>query len=61
MDREGAPRLLAGGNPQIAKGVGETPVRAYIAAMPGWKADVGAWLDSAISGSVVPAFVLCFV
>jgi hypothetical protein len=34
------PRLLAGGNPQIVKGDGHGPVRAYIAAMPGWKRDV---------------------
>jgi hypothetical protein len=31
------PVLLAGGNPQIAKGYGDAPVQAYIAAMPGWK------------------------
>ena len=42
------PRLLAGGNPQIAKGDGDTPVRAYIAAMPGWKGDVGRHLDALI-------------
>ena len=35
------PTLLAGGNPQIAKGDGDAPVQAYIAAMPGWKSDVG--------------------
>lgn len=29
--------LLAGGNPQIARGDGDAPVQAYIAAMPGWK------------------------
>ena len=29
------PALLAGGNPQIAKGDGDAPVQAYIAAMPG--------------------------
>ena len=33
--------LLSGGNPQIAKGYGDAPVQAYIAAMPGWKRDVG--------------------
>ena len=37
-----APTLLSGGNPQIAKGDGDAPVQAYIAAMPGWKRDVGA-------------------
>ena len=40
-----APRLLAGGNPQIPKGEGNGPVQAYIAAMPGWKQDVGGRLD----------------
>lgn len=41
-------RLLSGGNPQIAKGDGEAPVRAYIAAMPGWKRDLGERLDTLI-------------
>lgn len=41
-------RLLAGGNPQIAKGYGDAPVQAYIAAMPGWKRDVGHRLDALI-------------
>jgi len=40
--------LLSGGNPQIAKGEGETPVQAYIAAMPGWKKSVGRRLDALI-------------
>jgi hypothetical protein len=35
------PALLAGGNPQIAKADGDAPVQPYIAAMPGWKRDVG--------------------
>ncbi|MCA8960036.1 MAG: DUF1801 domain-containing protein [Planctomycetes bacterium] len=39
------PALLAGGNPQIAKGDGDGPVRDYLAAMPGWKRDVGQRLD----------------
>lgn len=43
-----APRLLSGGNPQIAKGDGDAPVQAYIAAMPGWKRAVGARLDTLI-------------
>ena len=30
--------LLSGGNPQIAKGDGDAPVQAYIAAMPGVEA-----------------------
>jgi hypothetical protein len=42
------PRLLAGGNPQIAKGDGEEPVQAYLTAMPGWKQDVGRRLDALI-------------
>jgi hypothetical protein len=44
--------LLSGGNPQIAKGYGEAPVQAYIAAMPGWKRDVGRRLDAIISRTV---------
>jgi hypothetical protein len=47
------PALLAGGNPQIAKGYGDAPVAAYIAAMPGWKRDVGRRLDALIT-RVVP-------
>ena len=47
------PVLLSGGNPQIAKGYGEEPVQAYIAAMPGWKSDVGRRLDTLI-GKTVP-------
>ena len=42
------PTLLSGGNPQIAKGYGDAPVQAYIAAMPGWKRDVGRRLDALI-------------
>ena len=42
---EPAPRLLSGGNPQIPKGEGDEPVRAYIAAMPGWKRSLGERLD----------------
>ncbi len=41
-------KLLSGGNPQIPKGDGDEPVRAYIAAMPGWKRDVGRRLDELI-------------
>ncbi len=41
-------KLLAGGNPQIAKAEGDAPVEAYIAAMPGWKRDVGRRLDALI-------------
>jgi hypothetical protein len=46
------PKLLAGGNPQIAKGEGNVPVRAYIAAMPGWKKAVGRRLDRLIVRTV---------
>jgi hypothetical protein len=46
------PVLLSGGNPQIAKADGDAPVQAYIAAMPGWKRDVGRRLDSIIVRSV---------
>jgi hypothetical protein len=46
------PALLAGGNPQIAKGDGDAPVQAYIATMPGWKRDVGRRLDSLIVRTV---------
>jgi hypothetical protein len=44
--------LLAGGNPQIAKADGDAAVQAYIAAMPGWKRDVGRRLDALISRNV---------
>ena len=53
QSRRGAkPALLAGGNPQIAKGEGDAPVQAYIAAMPGWKRDVGRHLDALIARAV---------
>ena len=42
------PVLLSGGNPQIAKADGDAPVQAYIAAMPGWKSEVGRQLDALI-------------
>ncbi|WP_281872803.1 DUF1801 domain-containing protein [Brachybacterium paraconglomeratum] len=42
------PRLLSGGNPQIPKGDGPEPVAAYIAAMPGWKRELGERLDALI-------------
>ncbi len=47
-----APKLLSGGNPQIAKGEGDGPVQAYIAAMPGWKQAVGQRLDALIEQAV---------
>jgi hypothetical protein len=42
------PKLLSGGNPQIPKGEGNGPVQDYIAAMPGWKRNVGERLDDLI-------------
>jgi hypothetical protein len=50
-DNEG-PRLLSGGNPQLPKGEGDGPVQDYIAAMPGWKRDVGERLDDLIVRTV---------
>ena len=50
--RAAKPALLAGGNPQIAKADGDAPVQAYIAAMPGWKRDVGRRLDALIARTV---------
>jgi hypothetical protein len=47
-----APTLLSGGNPQIPKGHGDAPVEAYIAAMPGWKRDLGHRLDALIVEAV---------
>jgi Uncharacterized conserved protein len=44
--------LLSGGNPQIPKGDGDASVQAYIAAMPGWKRDVGRRLDAIIERTV---------
>jgi hypothetical protein len=50
--RVAKPALLSGGNPQIAKAYGDAPVQAYIAAMPGWKRDVGRRLDALIVATV---------
>ena len=44
--------LLSGGNPQIAKGDGDAPVQAYIAAMPGWKREIGARIDALVTAAV---------
>jgi hypothetical protein len=44
--------LLSGGNPQIAKADGDAPVQAYIAAIPGWKRDIGQRLDALVVASV---------
>jgi hypothetical protein len=46
------PVLLSGGNPQIAKADGDAPVQAYIAAMPGWKSEIGRRLDALIVRAV---------
>src|SRR3954469_22532463 len=46
------PKLLSGGNPRIAKADGDAPVQAYIAAMPGWKRDIGTRLDALIVRNV---------
>lgn len=43
-----AVRYLSGGNPQVTKAEGDAPVQAYIAAMPGWKSDLGRRLDALI-------------
>jgi hypothetical protein len=45
-------KLLSGGNPQIAKGDGDAPVQAYIAALPGWKRELASRLDALIVRSV---------
>lgn len=46
------PTLLAGGNPQIPKADGDAPVQAYLAAMPGWKRDIGRRLDALVTRTV---------
>lgn len=46
------PKLLTGGNPQIAKAEGDAPVQAYIAAMPGWKRAVGRKIDTIVTRTV---------
>ena len=45
-------KLLAGGNPQIAKADGDAPVQAYIDAMPARKRAIVRWLDALIVRSV---------
>jgi hypothetical protein len=50
--KDTTPKLLSGGNPQIAKGDGDAPVQAYIAAMPGWKRDAGRRLDALVVRNV---------
>ncbi len=48
----GKPKLLSGGNPQIAKSHGDAPVQAYIAAMPEWKRDIGRRIDAIVTRAV---------
>jgi hypothetical protein len=50
--KQAKPRLLSGGNPQIAKGVGSAPVRAYIAAIPGWKRKTARQVDALVTRTV---------
>ena len=45
-------KLLAGGNPQIPKGVGDGPVQDYIGTMPGWKQGIGEQVDDLIEQTV---------
>jgi hypothetical protein len=52
MAEDAEPKRLSGGNPQIAKGHGDAPIQAYIAAMPGWKRQVGGRLDALIEAAV---------
>ncbi|MCA0275726.1 MAG: DUF1801 domain-containing protein [Proteobacteria bacterium] len=52
MARDAAPKLLSGGNPQIAKGYGDAVVQSYIDAMPGWKQDIGRHLDALVTEAV---------
>jgi hypothetical protein len=47
-----ATRVLSGGNPQIAKGFGDEPVRAYIAGVPGWKQEIARWVDAVVTRAV---------
>jgi hypothetical protein len=44
--------LLSGDNPQIAKGFGDEPVAAYIAAVPGWKQAIVAAIDRFVVNEV---------
>jgi hypothetical protein len=50
--KKGEVRLLSGGNPQIAKGSGDAPVQAFIAALPGWKGPVAKRIDQLITRAV---------
>jgi hypothetical protein len=46
------PVLLSGGNPQIPKGYGDGPVQAYLAAIPGWKRELGRRIDALVMRTV---------
>ena len=48
-EKSDKPVLLSGGNPQIAKGYGDEPVQAWIAAAPGWKSTMGAEIDAVVT------------
>jgi hypothetical protein len=50
--KKAEPKLLSGGNPQIAKGYGDEPAQEYIAAMPGWKCDLGRRIDALVTRTV---------
>jgi hypothetical protein len=50
--KDAKPKLLSGGNPQIAKGYGDAPVKAYIAAVPDWRRDVCKRLDASIAKAI---------
>jgi len=52
VSKPAKPKLLSGGNPQVPKAYGDAPVKAYIAAMPGWKSKVGRRLDALITRAV---------
>ncbi|MFN3932473.1 MAG: DUF1801 domain-containing protein [Brevundimonas sp.] len=52
MTKSAKPTLLSGGNPQIAKGYGDAPVQAWIAAAPGWKSGVGRRIDAIVERTV---------
>jgi hypothetical protein len=47
--KAGKVRLLAGGNPQVPMGHGEAPVKAYLAALPGWQRAVGRKIDALVT------------
>jgi len=49
---DGKPVLLSGGNPQIAKGYGDAPIKEYIAALPGWKSDAVRRIDDIVTRTV---------